>query len=253
VQPSRVAEIDGHSYHPVMDAKEKGVAAVTGANRGIGLEVCRQLARLGWRVVLTGRDEGRAREAARELAADGGWVTSRQLDVTDGGSVAAFREWLGRELGRLDVLVNNAAVYPDEGVPGLTVDIDTVRATLDTNTIGPLRLCQALVPLMVSHRYGRIVNVTSGYGQADAMTSRTLAYKISKLALNGITRILADELRGSGVLVNAVDPGWVRTDMGGPGATRSVAQGADTVVFLATLPEGGPTGRLYRDRRVIPW
>ena len=133
------------------------------------------------------------------------------------------------------------------------VDVGTVRATLETNTLGPLQLSQTLAPLMIVRRYGRIVNVTSGYGQMDSMTSRMLAYKISKLALNGITRILADELRGSGVLVNAVDPGWVRTDMGGAGAPRSVSRGADTAVFLAMLPDGGPTGRLFRDRREVPW
>src|SRR2546422_936405 len=136
---------------------------------------------------------------------------------------------------------------------GLEVGVGTVRATLETNTLGPLQLCQTLAPLMIAHRYGRIVNVTSGYGQMDSMTSRTLAYKISKLALNGITRILADELRDSGVLVNAVDPGWVRTDMGGAGAPRSASRGADTAVFLATLPDGGPTGRLFRDRREVHW
>jgi len=210
---------------------EPRVALVTGANRGIGLEVCRQLARLGLKVVLTARDEAKAQAAAGGLGVQSGQLVAR----------------------RLDVLVNNAGVYLDEGIFGLEVDAGTVRATLETNTLGPLQLCQALVPLMTAHHYGRIVNVTSGYGQMDSMTSRTLAYKISKLALNGITRILADELRDSGVLVNAVDPGWVRTDMGGAGAPRSVSRGADTAVFLATLPDGGPTGRLFRDRREVHW
>jgi len=229
------------------------VALVTGANRGIGLEVCRQLARLGLKVVLTARDEAKARAAVAALEAQGGQIVAQPLDVTDAHSIAAVKEWLERELGRVDVLVNNAGVYLDEGVSGLEVDAGTVRATLETNALGPLQLCQALVPLMTAHHYGRIVNVTSGYGQMDSMTSRTLAYKISKLALNGITRILADELRDSGVLVNAVDPGWVRTDMGGAGAPRSASRGADTAVFLATLPDGGPTGRLFRDRREVHW
>jgi len=230
-------------------AEAARVALVTGANRGIGLAVCSRLVALGLRVVLTARDGAKAESAAREI--DG--AIPHQLDVTLPESVRGLGEWLRRDVGRLDVLVNNAGIYPDEGVSGLAVPPELVRTTFESNALGALRVCQEVVPLMLARRWGRVVNVTSGYGRMDAMDARTLAYKVSKLALNGVTRILADELRGSGVLVNAVDPGWVRTAMGGARAPRSVAQGAETIVFAATLPDGGPTGRLFRDRQIVPW
>jgi NAD(P)-dependent dehydrogenase (short-subunit alcohol dehydrogenase family) len=230
---------------------EGRVALVTGANRGIGLEVARELAARGMTVLLGCRDVEKGREAARRL---GPRVHGVALEVTEGASVAALVEAVEREHGRLDVLVNNAGVYLDEGVRGLDVDMETVGVTLETNTVGPLRLIQAFAPMMKRRGYGRIVNVTSGYGAMRAMDSGgVLAYKLSKLALNGMTRVLAAELRGTGVLVNVVDPGWVRTDMGGPGAPRSVEQGADTLVWLATLPDDGPTGGFFHDRKPVPW
>lgn len=229
------------------------IALVTGANRGIGFEICRQIAGRGIRVLLTARDERRGREAAARLTRDGLDVQFRQLDVTDEDSVRRLAAFVEAEFGSVDILVNNAGVYPDEGVPGLTIDLETVRRTMEVNAYGPLRLCQALVPLMRRRRYGRIVNVSSGLGSLTEMGGGTLAYRVSKVSLNAITRILADEVRGSGILINAMCPGWVRTEMGGRHAPRSVEEGADTAIFLATLPDTGPTGGFFRDRKPIPW
>jgi NAD(P)-dependent dehydrogenase (short-subunit alcohol dehydrogenase family) len=152
--------------------------------------------------------------------------------------------------------VNNAAAYLDEGVSVLDVELDTVRATMENNLYGPLLLCQALVPGMIRRGYGRVVNVSSGAGQLSSMADYAPSYSISKAGLNALTRMVADAARSAGaknVLVNAVDPGWVRTDMGGAGAPRSVEQGVDTIVWLATLPDGGPTGGFFHDRKPIPW
>jgi NAD(P)-dependent dehydrogenase (short-subunit alcohol dehydrogenase family) len=158
-------------------------------------------------------------------------------------------DWLAATHGRCDILVNNAGIVADpRGSRVLDSKLATYRETLDTNLLGPLLLAQALVPLMKKNRYGRIVNISSGQGQLADMGVGTPAYRISKTALNALTRTLAAELQGSGILVNSACPGWVRTDMGGPGAPRTVEQGADTPVWLATLPDGGPTGGFFRDR-----
>jgi NAD(P)-dependent dehydrogenase (short-subunit alcohol dehydrogenase family) len=229
------------------------LALVTGANRGIGYEICRQLATRGIRVLLTARDESKGRQAAARLQQDGLDVPFHPLDVTDEDGVRKIARLAEDEYGGLDILVNNAGVYLDEDVPGLTIDLDTVRQTMEVNAYGPLRLCQALIPSMRRRRYGRIVNVSSGAGSLAEMSGGTLAYRISKASLNAITRILADEERGSGILINAMCPGWVRTQMGGQSAPRSVEEGADTAIFLATLPADGPTGGFFRDRKPIPW
>jgi NAD(P)-dependent dehydrogenase (short-subunit alcohol dehydrogenase family) len=230
------------------------IALVTGGNRGIGFEICRGLARRGLRVLLGARDEGVGRAAAASLAAAGPIpVEWRALDVARERGIQSVVRGIGRDHGHLDVLVNNAAIYPDEGVPGLEVDLATVRLTMETNAYGPLQLCQAFAPMMVKQRWGRIVNVSSGYGATSEMAARTLAYRISKAALNAMTVILADELRGTGVLVNAMCPGWVHTAMGGEDAPRSPEKGAETAIYLATLPDDGPTGKMFRDRKVIRW
>lgn len=228
-------------------------AIVTGGNRGIGYEVCRQLAQRGYRVVLTSRDVSRGMAAAEELQRAGHQVIYRPLDVTSLGHVRDLQHYVRRKFGATDVLVNNAGVYPDEGRDVLDVELATYRDTMEVNLYGPLMLCQAFIPQMLDQGYGRVVNVSSGAGQIGSMAADTPSYRLSKLALNGLTLMLADSVRGSNVLVNAVCPGWVRTDMGGPAAPRSVLQGADTVVWLATLPAGGPSGGLFRDREPIPW
>jgi NAD(P)-dependent dehydrogenase (short-subunit alcohol dehydrogenase family) len=229
------------------------VALVSGANRGIGLETVRQLAAKRLTVVLTSRDLAAGDAAARKLAAEGLAVVARQLAVTDPASVTRLAAAVEAEFGRLDALVNNAGVYLDQGRQGVDADLDAVRQTLETNLFGAWRLCQAFLPLMRRGGYGRIVNVSSGMGQLNDMGGGSPGYRVSKTALNALTCILADELRGTGILVNAACPGWVRTEMGGREAPRSVEQGADTPVWLATLPDDGPTGGFFRDRKPIPW
>jgi NAD(P)-dependent dehydrogenase (short-subunit alcohol dehydrogenase family) len=231
------------------------VALVTGGNRGIGFEICRGLADLGYLVAMGSRDASAGADALTELdPKHRERVQVLQLDVRDGDSARNAVTQLQSRWGHIDILVNNAGVYLDEGVSGVSVAIEVVEDTLATNLVGALRLSQLLIPGMRKVRYGRIVNVSSGYGVCDAMDSGgVLAYKMSKLGLNAMTRVLAAELKDSGVLVNAVDPGWVRTRMGGQSATRSPRQGAETAIYLATLPVNGPTGGFFRDRRQVSW
>ena len=233
--------------------RDTRVAVVTGANRGMGLEACRQLAQLGYHVVLTSRDQARGEQATQSLVRQGLSVTYQALEVTDPVSVKQLQQTLETRFGGADVLINNAAVYPDEGRSVLEVELELVHATLETNFFGPLALCQALVPGMIRRGYGRVVNVSSGGGQLATMGDFAPSYAVSKAALNALTRMVADAAREANVLVNSVDPGWVRTQMGGPGAPRSIKQGVETIVWLATLPDGGPTGGFFHDRKPIPW
>jgi len=236
-----------------MSANRPRVAVVAGGNRGIGFEVCRELGQRGLTVILGSRDRLRGEAAAAELLAAGLDVRVRQLDTTDPAGVRDLAAWLDRELGGADVLVNNAAILLEEDVDVLRISESAFRDSFETNVMGPLRLCQALVPGMRVRRYGRVVNVSSGAGQLSGMDGYAPAYSLSKAALNALTRLVAHAGQRRNVLVNAVDPGWVRTDMGGPSAPRSPAQGADTIVWCATLPDRGPTGGFFRDRRPIPW
>ena len=237
------------------DETSRRVAVITGGNRGIGLEICRQLARHGGiRVVLASRDGKKGKSAADRLRGEGLEVDNHKLDVTSDGSIRALAGWIADTYKRCDILVNNAGILADpRGSRVLDSRVETWRDTLETNLIGPLRLIQSLVPIMKQNGYGRIVNVSSGQGQLSDMGVGTPAYRASKTALNALTRTHAAELKGSGVLVNSMCPGWVKTDMGGPSAPRTVEQGADTVVWLATLPEDGPSGGFFRDRKPIPW
>jgi NAD(P)-dependent dehydrogenase (short-subunit alcohol dehydrogenase family) len=226
------------------------VALVSGGNRGIGLEICRQLAERDIAVILGSRDEESGKRAAEKLS---GKVVVHQLDVADEESVGRLAPFVEEEFGRLDILVNNAGISNDEGQRGVNADLRRVREALEANLFGAWRLCELAVPLMQRHDYGRIVNVSSGMGALEDMGSGSPGYRVSKTALNALTRILASELRGSGILVNSVCPGWVQTDMGGSRAPRPVQDGADTPVWAATLPNGGPTGGFFRDRRPIAW
>jgi NAD(P)-dependent dehydrogenase (short-subunit alcohol dehydrogenase family) len=232
------------------------VAVVTGGNRGIGHEIAHQLHRAGCTVILTARELAKAVQAARSLDDTGGSVVPRQLDVTDPASVERLATSIQAEFGRIDILLNNAAIATDGDQRGIDADLELVHQMFETNLYGPWRLCQAFVPMMQQQRYGRIVNVSSGMGAfGDLAEGKGVepGYSISKTALNGLTAMLASELDGSNILVNAVCPGWVRTDMGGPHADLSVEEGADTPVWLALLPDGGPTGGLFRRRQRIPW
>jgi NAD(P)-dependent dehydrogenase (short-subunit alcohol dehydrogenase family) len=232
------------------------VALITGAYRGLGLETGRQLAERGYSVILTGRDPARGSEAAETLRRQGGDVRFQYLDVTDEPSIQALAAYLRGQFPRLDVLVNNAGIYPDAeyssgAASAFVADLDTVRRGLETNTLGALRMCQVMIPLMAGS--GRVVNVSSGMGQLTEMNGCFPGYRLSKTALNAVTRIFADELGETAVKVNSVCPGWVRTDMGGPDAPRSVAEGAAGIVWAATLPDTGPTGGFFRDGLPIPW
>jgi NAD(P)-dependent dehydrogenase (short-subunit alcohol dehydrogenase family) len=224
-------------------------ALVTGANRGLGLETARRLGLEGYRVVLGARDRGKGEAAAEELRAAGVDASALELDVTapDTAALAAVEA---------DVLVNNAGIIPESGLPSRSffdVPPEVVLRGFENNTLGAYRVAQAVVPGMRERGFGRVVNVSSGMGQLSDMNGGSPAYRLSKTALNALTRILADELRGTNVLVNSVCPGWVRTDMGGPHARLPVEEGADTIVWAATLPDGGPTGGFFRKREAIPW
>jgi len=228
------------------------VALVTGANRGIGFEVCRQLAQRGYVVVLGSRDRERGEVAAARLRGEGLDVVGCQLDVADSASVEAAAERIRREHGRLYAVVNNAAILYDTWQRGIDADLDQVREAFETNVLGAWRVVQATLPLLRESPTARIVNVSSGAGALTDMGGGTPAYRTSKAALNALTRVLAAELRSDRILVNAICPGWVATDMGGAGG-RPISEGAAGVVWAATLPDDGPTGGFFRDERAIEW
>jgi len=232
---------------------ETRLALVTGANRGLGLETARQLLAQGLRVVMTGRDLAAVERARRSLGPTAGEATAVAMDVTDPASIDAAHRTILQKTGAVDVLVNNAAVLLHEGDDVLSIPADGFRRTFETNLIGAIEACRVFVPAMAERGYGRVVNVSSGAGQLARMATYAPAYSISKTALNAFTRILAATYRERGVLANAVDPGWVRTDMGGPSAPRSVEEGADTIAWLATLPAGGPSGGFFKDRQTTAW
>lgn len=227
------------------------VALVSGANRGLGFEVARQLSERGMTVLLGARDLDKGLHAARKLAGAAGEVVAVQLDVTQQDQIDTLARWIEITYGRLDVLVNNAGAHYDPAVRPATADIAAARDAMDIHLFGSWRLSSAMLPLMRRHGYGRIVNVSSGCGASTADSANCPAYRVSKSALNAYTRVLANELDGSGIQVNAVCPGWVATDMGGPGG-RPVADGAAGIVWAACLP-APLTGGFYRDRQRIAW
>jgi NAD(P)-dependent dehydrogenase (short-subunit alcohol dehydrogenase family) len=227
-------------------------ALVTGANRGIGREVARQLADRGFSVILTARDEAKAREAAAELGSDGADVRPLALDVSDPDSIETAAARVAEDPGELDVLVNNAGIGSDFGVSGVEPDFAAIQRALDTNFFGAYRLTIALLPLLRKSDSPRIVNVSSGMGGVAEMGGWSPGYRVSKASLNAMTRILATELKDDRFLVNSACPGFVATDMGGPmGASKSVEDGASGVVWLATLPDTGPTGGFFRDGQPV--
>ena len=223
------------------------ISLVTGANRGIGRGVCRQLAELGHIVILTARDAGAAAEAARAVDAE-----ARQLDVTDPASVARAARWTQDRYGKLDVLVNNAAITYDTWQRAVTADLAVVREAAETNLYGPWLMVQEFLPLLRNSDHPRIVNVSSEAASLASMGGGTPAYTASKVALNALTRMLADELGRDRVLVNTVCPGWTATDMGGPGG-RPIAEGARSVLWAVDLLDGGPTGTFTRDGQPLRW
>jgi NAD(P)-dependent dehydrogenase (short-subunit alcohol dehydrogenase family) len=238
------------------------ITLVTGANRGLGFEVCRQLAARGYTVLLTGRELAKAEIAAADLSGSGGSVHPLPLDTTNDGSVTAAVEWITQKFGRLDVLINNAGGNFDTNNLTTTVPMDYVRETLEMNLIGAWRVTQALLPLLRKSAHPRIVNVSSGAGAFESPISFGLtkmggaapAYSISKTALTALTVKLATELNGTGILINAVCPGWTATYPGGEAqGARPVADGAASIVWAATLPDDGPSGGFFRDGQRLPW
>jgi NAD(P)-dependent dehydrogenase (short-subunit alcohol dehydrogenase family) len=242
---------------PDSAAMSPRTVVVTGANRGIGLEVARQLAARGDTVVLGSRDLAAGRRAAEPLVAAGGDVRARRLDVTDLASIEAVVAELtdpiaGPRPARLEALVNNAAIHYDTWQQAAGADLDVVTEAFETNLLGAWRCVNAFLPLLRASRRGRIVNVSSEAGSLASMGGGVPAYRTSKAALNALSRMLAAELRADGILVNSVCPGWVATDMGGPGG-RAVRDGAASVVWAVDLPDDGPTGGFFRDGRPLPW
>lgn len=228
------------------------VALVTGANRGIGLEVTRQLAQNQIMVIMGTRSLEKGQAAAEKLAVAEGRILPYQLDVTDSKSIDHLAKWVEQEFGQLNILVNNAGILYDTWQQASMADLDVVQEAINTNTLGPWRMCQAFLPLLRQSQSGRIVNVSSEAGSLTSMGAGTPAYSTSKAALNALTRQLAAELKGTGMLVNAVCPGWVATEMGGAGG-RPVADGAASIVWAAMLPDDGPTGGFFRDGQPLPW
>lgn len=222
---------------------EAKIVLVTGANRGIGLEVARQLAKAGFYVYMGSRSTHNVSPPKNAEAIE--------LDVDDAKSIAACVKTIFAKHKRIDVLVNNAGIFSADDI--LDMSLKELSRVLQTNVFGALQLAQHVVPLMLKNNYGRVINVSSGMGQLSEMQRGYAAYRISKTALNAITRILAANTLNTDVQVNSVCPGWVRTDMGGKEAPRSLEEGADTIVWLAQHISPGPNGKFFRDRKEIPW
>jgi NAD(P)-dependent dehydrogenase (short-subunit alcohol dehydrogenase family) len=236
---------------------QKPVAVVTGGNRGMGLATCQALADKEFHVLLASRNLESGEAAAKALSDQGLSVETVKLEMTSQADIEALADYLRDTHGRVDVLVNNAGILidGDSNNPAsiCEADVEVIRETLEVNTIAPMMLIKAVLPLMQQAGYGRIVNISSGMGQLSDMGGRHPGYRISKTALNAVTAIFAAELEGSGIAINAVCPGWVRTDMGGSNADRSPEQGIDTAVWLATSSDADQSGGFYRDRQRIDW
>jgi len=226
---------------------DRPVAVVTGGTRGLGHEVCRQLAALDYAVVLGARDPARGEMVAGRLGVD-----SCALDVADESSVVAAVRYVAGTYGRCDALVNNAAIHYDTWQRAESASLPVVKEAMETNLFGAWRTTLALLELLRRAPHPRIVNVSSGGGALTSMGAGTPAYHVSKAALNALTRTLAAELHGDGILVNAICPGWTATDMGGEGG-RPVAEGAAGIVWGVTLDDDGPTGGFFRDGRPLDW
>ena len=237
------------------------IALVTGANRGIGFEIARQLGKQGVTVLVGARDSRKGRHAAEHLVREGADAHSLILDVRHAPSIERSRRFIEQEYGRLDILVNNAAVSHDASLKPSDTPLETIHEVFDTNFFGIIAVTQGLLPLLRRSEAGRIVNISSSLGSLTRNADpsfpfagmQMLGYNSSKTALNAFTVLLANELRGTTIKVNSADPDWCRTDMGGQNAPYSAEQGADTAVWLATLPADGPSGGFFNARQPVPW
>lgn len=238
-----------------MSDRDRKVALVTGANRGIGLEIAKQLAGKEVFVLLGSRDISKGKRAAESIRNERQNTQPVELEVTNTDCIEKLSKLVRTKFGRLDILVNNAAILLDETDLPTKTELEIARKTFETNVFGVWKLCQTFIPMMKERRYGRIVNVSSGAGQLASLREDLYspAYSLSKASLNALTITLARELRGTNIVINSMDPGWVRTDMGGENAPRSVEEGADTAVWLATLPDNTPSGGFFLDRKRIDW
>jgi len=231
----------------------KKIAIVTGASQGIGFEICRQLGHKDITVVLTARNKTKGELAVQRLKSEGIDVSFFPLDVTDYPAIQTLVTDIEKDKGHIDILVNNAGIHLNPDESALDVKIDTIRQSMEVDVYGHVFLCQKVIPLMKKNNYGRIVNMSSIAGQLATMGAKKLGYKMSKASLNVLTAVLADEVKEHNILINTMTPGWVRTEMGGDQAPRSVEQGADTAIWLATLPDNGPSGGFFFERALIPW
>ena len=233
-----------------MKNKQSKIALVTGGNRGIGYALAQGLLAKEYQVIITARSLERAKQAAEKLP---GSVIPVELDLSSARSLEQAVENLNPKIERLDVLINNAGIYPDAGVDLLTIERELLDLTFNTNTFGAIGMVQAFLPLLEKSQDARVINVSSGYGQIKGLSADVPSYCLSKLALNGATIMLADVLESKGIVVNAMCPGWVRTDMGGTSAPRTPEQGADTAIWLATEASRNETGKFWRDRTEISY
>ena len=231
-----------------MELKRSKRALVTGGNRGIGFAIAQGLLAKGYEVIVTARSLDSAKQAAEKLE---GTVIPIKLDVSDDRSIDRAVETLNQSIERLDVLINNAGIYPDNSVNILTISRELLDSAMNTNTFGVIRMVQAFLPLLEKSQDARVINVSSGMGALDGLTTTAPSYCLSKLALNGATIMLAQSLHAKGIVVNSICPGWVRTDMGGASAPRSPEQGADTAIWLATEAPRSESGKFWRDRKVV--
>jgi len=231
--------------------QQKKIALVTGGNKGIGFAICLGLLKAGFEVILAARSLDKAKEAIAKLQSS--HVHHLLLDVSDDASIQQAAKDIQQNCSQIDVLINNAGILIDRGVNILTVDRALLEQTMNTNTFGPIRVTQAFLPLLEKATAARIINVSSGYGAIDGLSANVPSYCLSKLALNGVTIMLAEALQSKGISVYAMCPGWVRTDMGGNSAPRSPEQGADTAIWLATEAPANLSGKSFRDRQEVSY
>lgn len=247
-------------------SEQPQIAVVTGSNRGLGYAIARKLGQQGIKVVVTSRREAEGLAAKEQLISEGIQADYHPLDVTDSESIQQLANWLKNTYGKVDILVNNAGVNPSgqvEEADLLTAQAETILSTFSTNVLAVIQLCQALIPLMKQQNYGRIVNVSTEMASLSLMGEDHYpiapSYRISKVGLNAVTTILAKELQATNVLINAYSPGWLKTDMGGSNAPFTAEEGAETALYLATLPQGGPQGKFFAEMRrfgtpvQLPW